>query len=324
MTRAFIPDEILALAHERARAREARDWAEADRLRAAIETAGWRIVDRGTDFALTPAAPPDLVEGEQVRYGASRNVPSRLEERAGGPCHDRPDRDGLAGRPGAERSPGCAPRAPAGTSLVIVADAPSDGSGGGARGAARRPSTEPAARDPLDQRAAGPRGGDQCRDPARERADRHRPRHERRAARATSSRRSSRRSRTRTSASPVRGASSRATCASSRTRRRVTSTPSRVRHGLSARGLRRTRTARRAVPLLPEPRHLVEPRAPGRRGRRRRRGAPSASRDCRSSRHEHRGWTSLPDEERDRQSKRNFYRIIDRFGARRDLLTRPG
>jgi len=30
--------------------------------------------------------------------------------------------------------------------------------------------------------------------------------------------------------------------------------------------------------------------------------------------------TSLPDEERDRQSKRNFYRIIDRFGSRRDLL----
>jgi hypothetical protein len=38
------------------------------------------------------------------------------------------------------------------------------------------------------------------------------------------------------------------------------------------------------------------------------------------TRHEHRGWTSLPDEERDRQSKRNFYRIIDRFGSRRDLL----
>ncbi len=37
-------------------------------------------------------------------------------------------------------------------------------------------------------------------------------------------------------------------------------------------------------------------------------------------RHEHRGWTSLPDDERDRQSKRNFYRIIDRFGSRGDLL----
>jgi cellulose synthase/poly-beta-1,6-N-acetylglucosamine synthase-like glycosyltransferase len=38
-------------------------------------------------------------------------------------------------------------------------------------------------------------------------------------------------------------------------------------------------------------------------------------------RHEHRGWTSLPDAERDRHSKRNFYRIIDRFGSRRDLAT---
>ena len=37
-------------------------------------------------------------------------------------------------------------------------------------------------------------------------------------------------------------------------------------------------------------------------------------------RHEHRGYASLPDDERDRQSKRNFYRIIDRFGWRRDLL----
>jgi cysteinyl-tRNA synthetase len=41
-------------------------------------------------------------------------------------------------------------------------------------------------------------------------------------------------------------------------------------------------------------------------------------------RHEHRGWTSLPDEERDRKSKRNFYRIIDRFGSRRDLLIGGG
>ena len=38
-----------------------------------------------------------------------------------------------------------------------------------------------------------------------------------------------------------------------------------------------------------------------------------------AERHEHRGWTSLPEAERERRSKRNFYRIIDRFGARRDL-----
>ena len=42
--------------------------------------------------------------------------------------------------------------------------------------------------------------------------------------------------------------------------------------------------------------------------------------DVPAVRHEHRGWASLPDEERTRQSKRNFYRIIDRFGSRRDLL----
>jgi hypothetical protein len=42
--------------------------------------------------------------------------------------------------------------------------------------------------------------------------------------------------------------------------------------------------------------------------------------DLPAVRHEHRGWASLPEEERTRQSKRNFYRIIDRFGSRRDLL----
>ncbi len=42
--------------------------------------------------------------------------------------------------------------------------------------------------------------------------------------------------------------------------------------------------------------------------------------DLPAIRHEHRGWTSLPEAERDRLSKRNFYRVLDRFGARRDLL----
>jgi GT2 family glycosyltransferase len=37
-------------------------------------------------------------------------------------------------------------------------------------------------------------------------------------------------------------------------------------------------------------------------------------------RHEHRGWTSLPDAERDRLSKRNFYRFLERWGERPDLL----
>jgi hypothetical protein len=38
-------------------------------------------------------------------------------------------------------------------------------------------------------------------------------------------------------------------------------------------------------------------------------------------RHDHRGYAELPEAERERLSKRNFYRIIDRFGWRRDLLT---
>jgi GT2 family glycosyltransferase len=40
--------------------------------------------------------------------------------------------------------------------------------------------------------------------------------------------------------------------------------------------------------------------------------------------HEHRGWAALPDAERDRLSKRNFYRFLDRWGHRRDLLLEPG
>jgi GT2 family glycosyltransferase len=37
-------------------------------------------------------------------------------------------------------------------------------------------------------------------------------------------------------------------------------------------------------------------------------------------RHEHRGYTSLPDAERDRLSKRNFYRFLEHWGDRPDLL----
>jgi len=41
-------------------------------------------------------------------------------------------------------------------------------------------------------------------------------------------------------------------------------------------------------------------------------------------RHEHRGWGALPPEERDRLSKRNFYRFLKHWGDRRDLLLHPG
>jgi GT2 family glycosyltransferase len=40
-------------------------------------------------------------------------------------------------------------------------------------------------------------------------------------------------------------------------------------------------------------------------------------------RHEHRGYASLPAEERDRLSRRNFYRFLKHWGDRRDLLLHP-
>jgi hypothetical protein len=74
------PDEIRELARTRAAARERRDFVEADRLRGEIEAAGWKVVDRGTDFELSPAHPPDLEEDGRVRYGTSSAVPSRLDD----------------------------------------------------------------------------------------------------------------------------------------------------------------------------------------------------------------------------------------------------
>jgi cysteinyl-tRNA synthetase len=50
------PDELVELAEARARARADRDWAEADRLRTEIETAGWEVRDVGEPpfFRLVP------------------------------------------------------------------------------------------------------------------------------------------------------------------------------------------------------------------------------------------------------------------------------
>ena len=52
----------------------------------------------------------------------------------------------------------------------------------------------------------------------------------------------------------------------------------------------------------------------------RRRGGRSGCRRRSVARHVHRGWTSLPDDERERASKKNFYRVLKRFATRRDLL----
>ena len=38
------------------------------------------------------------------------------------------------------------------------------------------------------------------------------------------------------------------------------------------------------------------------------------------TRHDHRGWTSVSEADRERLSKRNFYRVLKRYASRRDLL----
>jgi len=124
VTRQRIPDAILDAAHARSSARAARDWPEADRLKAVIESGGWKVVDHGTDFALSPATPPDVVEAGRVRYGSSASVPSRLDEAAVGTATVvivATDHPGDVERALA----GLREHAPDGTQLLIVADAPS-------------------------------------------------------------------------------------------------------------------------------------------------------------------------------------------------------
>lgn len=77
-----VPEAVAEAARRRSDARAARDWATADRLRGEIEAAGWRVVDAGTDYRLEPASAPDVEVGAEIRYGRSNAVPSRLDEPA--------------------------------------------------------------------------------------------------------------------------------------------------------------------------------------------------------------------------------------------------
>lgn len=136
------PEAIRDAAERRAAAREARDWATADALRAEIEAAGWRVVDRGVDFRLEVAHPPDLEVGGEIRYGRSDAVPSRLEE--------PPTADATvvlvlgAGDPAAIDSVSAAARRlPDGASLVIVGDGIDDATAGGVREALAAAALEP-------------------------------------------------------------------------------------------------------------------------------------------------------------------------------------
>lgn len=82
MNRAYVPQVILDAAHARSTARTERRWEDADRLRAEIEAAGWRVIDSGVSFRLELAGLPDVVANGGVRYGSSSAVPSRADEPA--------------------------------------------------------------------------------------------------------------------------------------------------------------------------------------------------------------------------------------------------
>jgi cysteinyl-tRNA synthetase len=320
VSRTRIPEEVLTAAHERARAREARDWPEADRLRAVIEDAGWKIVDRGTDFALTPAAPPDVEDGPMLRFGASRNVPSRLDEPATGlatvilVATDFPA--DLARALRALRA-----HAPAGTSVVVVGDGPSGEQDAELDGLEEIPADQEDL--PIEVVRTSERLGQG-------------------AALNIGLRRS--------------GAAVVIVMDTSVEPRGDVVTPL-VRAlddpavavaggwGLRSDDLRRFEEAPPgdvdAIEGYLQAFRRADATERGPLDERfrfyrnldiwwslvlRDEGEGSVPRravivgDLPAERHEHRGWTSLPDDERDRQSKRNFYRIIDRFGSRRDLL----
>ena len=323
MSRTRIPDEVLTAAHERAAARAARDWQEADRLRGEIEAAGWRIIDRGTDFALSPAVPADVPEEGRTRYGASANVPSRLDETPIGVATvvlvatDWPDDLARA-------LSGLAEHAPEGTSIVVVADSPSGEQAGAldvleAGGGSGGLTTElvwtserlgaGAALNAGVRRAEGPvvilldtsvePAGDFV-TPLAEALD-----------------------------DPTVAVAGGWGIVSADLRRFEDAPPGDV-DAIEAYALafRRSDFAERG-PLDERFRFYrnldiwwsLVLRDQGERSAPRRAVALA---DLPLAKHEHRGYKSLTPEERDRQSKRNFYRIIDRFGSRRDLLIRPG
>jgi hypothetical protein len=117
------PAEVVAAARERAAARAARDWPRADTLRAEIEAAGWKVIDRGTGFDLEPAAPPTVEEAGITRYGSSSAVPSTLAERPTARFTVALVADDRSDDP-ARLLAGLRTHAPVGTQVVVVANEP--------------------------------------------------------------------------------------------------------------------------------------------------------------------------------------------------------
>jgi hypothetical protein len=322
VTRQRIPEAVLSAAHDRARAREARDWPEADRLRAAIEAAGWRIIDHGTDFALSPAAPPDVAEEKRVRYGSSRNVPPRLDEVPVGLATVILIATDWPGD--LERTfRGMNAAIESGTSIVVVADRPSAEQAAALDALEAAPSGDLPIEvvwtsDRLGHGAATNIGLRRARGPIAILVD--------------------------TSLEPtgdfvtplVRALDDPTVAVAggwgivSKDLRHFEDAPAGDVDAIEGycQAFRRADYAERG-PLderFTFYRNLdiwwslvlrdSGPDQPPRRAVRLD-GLPLV-------RHEHRGYTSLPEAERDRLSKRNFYRILDRFGARQDLLVRPG
>ncbi len=125
MPRETAPQEIIDLADVRATARRAGDWETADALKEDIEAAGWRVIDAASLYTLERAAAPDVEEGSRIRYGSSAAVPSRLDEAPTAAATvvlvATDDVEDLA-----RAVRGLVERAPDGTQLVVVGNAPSE------------------------------------------------------------------------------------------------------------------------------------------------------------------------------------------------------
>jgi hypothetical protein len=71
------PDEVVALAEQRAAARRDRDFAAADRLREEIAAAGWLVTDTSDGYALMPRPPYDVVSSPKELPDRSGEADSR-------------------------------------------------------------------------------------------------------------------------------------------------------------------------------------------------------------------------------------------------------
>jgi hypothetical protein len=321
-TRPDPPAQVKDAAHARAAARAARDWPRADLLKAEIEAAGWKVVDRGTDFRLDPAAPPTVEDRGTVRYGSSAAVPSVLGEPASAAftvalvAEDWPTDLARA-------LSGLRTHAPAATQVVIVANAPSEAQAD--RLAAGRPDLGEIAGAPPEIVWTNERLGQA-------------------AARNVALRRS--RGEivilAETSTEPIGDALTPLAAAFADPSiavaggfgvvtadlRRFDEAPGPEADAIELSWLAFRRADYVAFGPLDEKfafyRHLdtwwslvlragADPDAPARRALRL---------DLPLVRHEHRGWTSLSDADRDRLGKRNFYRVLERFRDQPDLRSR--